>query len=143
MTEILNISEAEWEVMRVVWTLKKAKSRTITSYLSDKMDWKASTVKTLIGRLVKKDYLEAEKDGNSFTYFPLIAENKSNEKLAVETFNNMCAMCAGDTLLSVVKSLKLSKNDINNLINELNNKLKTAPDEIACDCLSKRTKEEE
>ncbi|WP_252903807.1 BlaI/MecI/CopY family transcriptional regulator [Secundilactobacillus oryzae] len=36
MTETLNISDAEWEVMRIVWTLGEAKSHDIIDNLTQK-----------------------------------------------------------------------------------------------------------
>jgi predicted transcriptional regulator len=52
-----NISDAEWEVMRVVWANESCYSQVIIDVLQEKMDWKPATSKTLIGRLVKKGYL--------------------------------------------------------------------------------------
>lgn len=48
------ISDAEWEVMRVVWANGDMKSSEIIAILHAKYHWSDSTVKTLIGRLVKK-----------------------------------------------------------------------------------------
>ncbi|KRL81826.1 hypothetical protein FC36_GL001421 [Ligilactobacillus equi DSM 15833 = JCM 10991] len=49
-----NISSAEWEVMRVIWTLNSASSRQIIDQLQTKMNWSPSTVKTLLRRLTEK-----------------------------------------------------------------------------------------
>ena len=51
---MLTISSAEWEVMRVLWAKGQATSSEIIAILSKKLDWSASTVKTLIGRLADK-----------------------------------------------------------------------------------------
>lgn len=48
------ISAAEWEVMRVVWASGDIKSSDIITILRKKYQWSDSTIKTLIGRLVKK-----------------------------------------------------------------------------------------
>ena len=34
------ITDAEWEVMRVVWALKKVSSKEISDVLKEKKDWK-------------------------------------------------------------------------------------------------------
>lgn len=44
----ITISEAEWEIMRVVWANVSVTSREVIDLLEDKMDWKESTIKTLI-----------------------------------------------------------------------------------------------
>lgn len=46
---MLTISPAEWEVMRVLWAKGQATSSEIIAILAKKLDWSASTVKTLIG----------------------------------------------------------------------------------------------
>ena len=68
MSENLNISDAEWEVMRVVWSSGESTSQDIALVLSGKRGWSQSTVKTLLGRLTAKGYLEARKDARRFVY---------------------------------------------------------------------------
>ena len=53
-TPKVEISQSEWEVMRIIWTLGPLKSSTIAVILADKMAWKIATTKTFLGRLVKK-----------------------------------------------------------------------------------------
>ena len=49
------ISDAEFEVMRILWREKKAVSFSdIRIELSDKMGWEKSTIATLLRRLQKK-----------------------------------------------------------------------------------------
>lgn len=69
------ISDAEWEIMRVIWTNEPVTSRTITEVLSEKMDWKAATIKTLIGRLVKKGSYPQKQMGIVF-YIPHLYRKK-------------------------------------------------------------------
>ena len=40
--------------------------------LSRDQDWQVSTIKTLLGRLVKKGALDAVKDGRRFSYSPVL-----------------------------------------------------------------------
>lgn len=57
----MSISNAEWEIMRVVWTKEETTSSEILDILEDKTDWTASTVKTLLKRLVDKGYLSTQR----------------------------------------------------------------------------------
>lgn len=50
---MLTISSAEWN-MRVLWAKGQATSSEIIAILAKKLDWSASTVKTLLGRLADK-----------------------------------------------------------------------------------------
>ncbi|MCG4283075.1 BlaI/MecI/CopY family transcriptional regulator, partial [Lacticaseibacillus saniviri] len=54
------ISQSEWEVMRVIWTLGSATTHDLTAILEEKMGWKSATTKTFLGRLVKKQALSTE-----------------------------------------------------------------------------------
>ena len=42
----IKITDAEWEVMRVVWAHGSVTSREIIEILESKMQWKAPTIKT-------------------------------------------------------------------------------------------------
>lgn len=58
-----HITDAEWEVMRVVWVNGRVTSKEVISILKEKMDWKQATLKTLLGRLVEKGVLNTEQEG--------------------------------------------------------------------------------
>ncbi|WP_195157016.1 BlaI/MecI/CopY family transcriptional regulator, partial [Candidatus Nanogingivalis gingivitcus] len=47
MSTITYITDAEWEVMRVVWTNDRVTSKKVISVLQEKMDWTQSTIKTI------------------------------------------------------------------------------------------------
>ena len=60
------ITDAEWEVMRVVWANDRVTSKKVISVLQEKMDWTQSTIKTILGRLVGKGVLNTEHEGRKF-----------------------------------------------------------------------------
>lgn len=62
----VKISDSEWEIMRVIWTLGQTTAQEITQILADSMDWKPATIKTLLGRLVKRSDLDRTRRKNSF-----------------------------------------------------------------------------
>ena len=72
---MLAISSAEWEVMRVLWAKGQATSSEIIEILAKKLDWSASTVKTLIGRLADKGYLTSQRQGRGFIYQASLGED--------------------------------------------------------------------
>ena len=71
------ISEAEWEIMRVMRANSPVTSQTIINVLTPKMDWKPSTIKTLINRLLNKGYIKAEKEGRAFLYEATVSEKRN------------------------------------------------------------------
>ncbi|MFQ9706042.1 MAG: CopY/TcrY family copper transport repressor [Limosilactobacillus pontis] len=135
MTKGLEITPAEWQVMRVVWTLGETTSSQIITILQRKVDWKPATVKTLLRRLVAKGALSTTRQGRSFIYRPLVAEQATMDQVADDLFNSICEHCVGRTLDHVIGQATLSKTDIQRLQVTLADKLTTAPDQVHCNCV--------
>lgn len=136
MTEKIGvITDAEWEIMRMVWSLGQVNSSHLIERVQQKRDWQASTVKTLLGRLVKKDYLIATKEGRRFIYMANIAEDEAMNHATQSLFNQLCEMKKGRTLATLIEQTTLSQNDIQTLQTVLAAKLPSAPTMIECDCL--------
>lgn len=76
MKELPKISEAEWEVMKLIWKSNPVTSEEIIHLISDRMTWSAQTIKTFITRLIKKGAIGFEKRGRTYYYYPLISEDK-------------------------------------------------------------------
>ena len=74
MRSIPKISDAEWEIMKLIWRVNPITSEEIIISLSDKMNWSAQTIKTFINRLLKKGVIGYEKSGRSYIYYPLVSE---------------------------------------------------------------------
>lgn len=67
------ISDAEWEVMEVLWTEAPLSSREVVERLAGVTDWSPKTIKTLLGRLVRKGALTYDEQGNRYLYSPAVA----------------------------------------------------------------------
>lgn len=133
--ETNQISPAEWEIMRVVWTAKKTTSKEIGDVLNEKMNWKPATTKTLIGRLVKKGLLKTEAEGRKYVYSPAVTEKESIQEATHELLQNICSTKVGKTVANIVEEATLSQADITMLEQLLAEKKQTAPQEVACNCL--------
>ena len=75
MSALPQISEAEFEVMKVVWKFAPINTNEITERLLKTTTWSAKTMKTLIKRLVTKGALTYKKEGRAFVYTTLVEEN--------------------------------------------------------------------
>ena len=82
-----HITDAEWEVMRVVWANDRVTSKKVISVLQEKMDWTQSTIKTILGRLVGKGVLNTEQEGRKFIYTANIEETEAVRDYAEDIFN--------------------------------------------------------
>ncbi len=69
----MTISEAEAQVMEVLWRSKSALATDdIAKALEGQQDWQLATVKTLLNRLLTKGAVSAEKDGRRYLYTPVL-----------------------------------------------------------------------
>ena len=70
------ISEAEFEVMKIVWKYAPINTNEITEKLTLTTSWSPKTIQTLIKRLVSKKALSYEKQSRVFVYTPLVQEDE-------------------------------------------------------------------
>ena len=133
--QIETITDAEWEIMRVVWTKGETTSTEIINVLESKTEWKPSTVKTLLSRLVGKNYLSTKKDGKQFIYQATIPEEEALKEARTELFDKICNKKIGSVLIEAVKEEDISLSDIEILEQLLAEKKKQAPLEVPCNCI--------
>lgn len=76
MRSLPQISEAEFEVMKIVWKSAPVNTNEITERLQKTTSWSPKTIQTLIRRLVAKGALAYEKQGRVFIYTPLVGEQE-------------------------------------------------------------------
>lgn len=69
----MQISEAELVVMEALWARQPRTAAEICEAVAEPHGWQASTVKTLLNRLLNKGAVTAEKVGRHFSYAPVIA----------------------------------------------------------------------
>ncbi|MDA3973125.1 CopY/TcrY family copper transport repressor [Enterococcus thailandicus] len=129
----VKISDSEWEVMRVIWTLNQTTAQEITQILADSMDWKAATVKTLLGRLVKKEVVWTQQEGKKFIYHPAVSEMETVRSATENLFSHICAKKIGETIADLVEEATLTQADIDKIMEQLQQKEPVAT--IACNCI--------
>ena len=71
------ISEAEWQVMKVLWEKSPLTVREIVEVLAERTPWKTETIRTLVNRLEKKGAIRFEKRGRRYYYAPVLCEEES------------------------------------------------------------------
>lgn len=76
MSGLPQITEAEFEVMKIVWKYAPINTNEITEKLTETTSWSPKTIQTLIKRLVTKGALSYEKNSRVFVYSPLVKENE-------------------------------------------------------------------
>lgn len=76
MNTLPQISDAEYEVMKVVWKYAPVNTNEVTERLVQTTAWSPKTIQTLLKRLVSKKALTYEKQGRIFVYTPLVKESE-------------------------------------------------------------------
>ncbi|WP_040193590.1 BlaI/MecI/CopY family transcriptional regulator [Clostridium culturomicium] len=115
MSELPKIADSEWEIMKIIWKSPNITSTEIIKEVQNTKDWKASTIKTLINRLLKKEVISFNQHGKEYSYFPLVGEaqcvNEESENFINRVFNGSI----NSMLVNFVNSNKLTNDDLEEL----------------------------
>ena len=106
------LSAAEWKVMNTVWRLKRCAAREVCEAAQAEFGWSASTVKTLLRRLVEKGYLQTTQVGNSFLYRPARPALSALRRAADTLLQNALEGTVGPLLAHMVKTSRLSPEEV-------------------------------
>lgn len=123
MNEQYEITEAELEIMQVLWKNKRGNLTTIMEELSKKSkneERNKNTIKTLIHRLIQKGAIESQKVNNKeVEYIPKINEKKFISKESNSFLNKFFNGNTEKLLLNFVENKKVTKNELQKLIDIL------------------------
>lgn len=120
MKQIQPISDAEWQVMKVLWSKSPVASSEVIETLRPITKWNPKTIHTLISRLVKKGAVEAKKHGAFYLYSVLVSEEECQR---AETKSFIERVYDGSLHLLVanfLKDEKLTSEEIKEIKNMLN-----------------------
>lgn len=117
------ISDSEWEVMKIIWSKEEVTANEIIDNLKGKQEWKNTTIKSLINRLLNKEAIGFRKNGKEYFYYPLISEEECIKEESQSFLKKVFNGSLNEMVLNLVKSEKLTQEDINELRDILNNKL--------------------
>lgn len=109
------ISDSELEVMKLLWHAEDALPVTeIREALQRSRGWEATTVKTLVSRLVSKGVIAQEKR-NVFYYSPRITEQEYNAWATGNLIRRLYNGSAKDLVAALVHSEGLTRRDLEEL----------------------------
>lgn len=115
MKSLPQISEAEFEVMKVVWQNAPISTNEVTDRLVNKTNWSPKTIQTLLKRLVSKGALTYEKRSRVFVYTPLVEESEYLEHQSISFLNRYYNGNLASMVNSYIDSKSLSQNEIKQL----------------------------
>jgi BlaI family penicillinase repressor len=115
MKRSIRITEAEWEVMDVVWERAPVAASSIVAALEPKRRWTLATVRTLLRRLVRKGALAQKSEGKRFIYSPRISQEECLRRESDSFLDRVLGRAPAATLLHLVSKAELSGEDIQEL----------------------------
>jgi BlaI family transcriptional regulator, penicillinase repressor len=115
MTRTPPVTDAEWEVMNVLWDESPRTANDVIELLGDRMKWHATTVKTLLSRLVKKGVVRYRSEGNRYLYFAAIPRQRYVREESASFIDRVFGGETTPALMHFVRNTRLSKEEIDEL----------------------------
>jgi BlaI family transcriptional regulator, penicillinase repressor len=118
------ISDAEWEIMKVLWTKSPATASDVIDALRDNKTWKDKTVKTLLSRLLQKGILSYEQINRVYYYTPVLSEEECKRSERQSFLQRVYGGALKPMLVHFLQEEKLSSQEIDELRKILSEKEK-------------------
>lgn len=110
-----DISNAELEVMTVLWKESPLSAQQIVEHLQQDKQWHEKTVKTLLNRLVKKQAISFEKQQRRYLYYPLIEQENYQQQASQSLIQRLFSGHLSPLIAGFAKNNRLQKEDIESL----------------------------
>ncbi len=111
MSETPKISDAEWEVMKILWEDSPLPSAAIVEELQKTHTWEPKTIKTLITRLVKKDAVGFDSKARKYFYYPKVSRETCIQTEAKSLMTKFKDGMVKPLLTAFIEDESLSKED--------------------------------
>ena len=131
----MQISDAEWQVMKIVWMQGEQTSTDLIRVLAERFDWSKSTVQTLLARLVEKECLTRKKEGKSFVYSALLTLDQSRDLLVQDIKDKVCSRRIKNLLADLIVGCDFTLADLEDLEAVISEKKASAVAEVKCNCM--------
>lgn len=106
------ISDAEWQVMEVLWDEAPLTAADVVSRLTPDSGWSPATVKTLLGRLLAKGVLAHEEEGRRYLYRPKVLREAYEQGESQRLVDRLFGGRATPLVAHLAQSGQLSAADI-------------------------------
>ena len=131
----MQISDAEWQVMKIIWMQGEQTSTDLIRVLAERFDWSKSTIQTLLARLVEKECLTRKKEGKSFVYSALLTLDQSRDLLIKDIKDKVCSRRIKNLLADLIMECDFTLADLEDLEVVISEKKVSAVTEVRCNCM--------
>ena len=111
----MEISEAEYEVMEAIWDGHPCTASDIAKRLASRKEWHIKTVKTLLGRLVKKGAIGFEQQQRHYLYHPLLEKSAYQQTQSRSLLDRLFGGKVSPLVASFASQKPLQQEDIDEL----------------------------
>ncbi|REK53767.1 MAG: transcriptional regulator [Thermobacillus sp.] len=127
MGGIPRISDAEWEVMQVLWAgPPPMTAQDVIERLAPARAWSPRTVKTLLNRLLKKGAVRHEARGKMYVYFPAVSEEACVREERRHFLHRIYGGALTPMIAHLLKDERLTREEIEQLKRILDEKAREA-----------------
>ena len=131
----MQISDAEWQVMKIIWMQGEQTSTDLIMVLAERFDWSKSTIQTLLARLVEKECLTRKKVSKSFVYSALLTLDQSRDLLVQDIKDKVCSRRIKNLLADLIVECDFTQADLEGLEEVISKKKSSAVTEVRCNCM--------
>ena len=131
----MQISDAEWQVMKIIWMQGEQTSTDLIRVLAERFAWSKSTIQTLLARLVEKECLTRKKEGKFFVYSALLTLDQSRDLLVQDIKDKVCSRRIKNLLADLIMECDFTQADLEYLEAVISEKKSSAVTEVKCNCM--------
>ena len=109
------ISDAEWEVMKVIWQRGPATAAEVVDDLAPATGWHPRTVKTMLNRLVRKGALDFKPEGKRYIYRAKVSRQACVRRATRSFLRRVFDGAAAPAVAHFLEEAQLSPGEIDQL----------------------------
>ncbi|TFD93655.1 penicillinase repressor BlaI [Jeotgalibacillus sp. R-1-5s-1] len=113
--EMPKITEAEWQVMKVLWKKSPLTANEVYSALKEHEGWKPKTIRTLLDRLNHKQVITVNKEKRVYTFAPLYSEHECQRAETKSLINRIYGGITKTLIVQFIEDETLTKEEIKEL----------------------------
>ena len=134
MERLPQISEAEYEIMKIIWADSPISTNEVCEKAPRSHNWSNKTIHTLLSRLTAKHVIAYEQRGRMYYYYPIVSQKKylsqENRHFLDRFYNGE----APTLLSSLLSGSEISDADLEKMYHMLDSKLNGGDKDCVSQC---------
>ena len=115
MTKQIRITQAEYELMNIIWDHAPIAASDLSEHLPVENHWSTTTIKTMLSRLVEKGALATKQDGRRFLYSAVFTRDDYRQHAAGSFVDRLFGGKAAPLVAHLAEDRGLTDDDISEL----------------------------